>query len=238
VLIVDFDLFFLAMIIMIRQHFSHFFVVEPGMLEGTGQVFIVAAPSGGGKTSLVQHLVTTLGQVEVSVSHTTRDRRPGEEEGKHYFFVSEPQFLSMVQNGSFIEHATVYGSYYGTSVLQIESRLSRGIDVVLDIDWQGAQQIRRRFLQAVSIFILPPSFEVLRQRLVDRQRDCLDTVQKRMEKAKSEIQHYNEFDYLIINDDFSRSADTICSIVSAERSKMVIQARRHHALLSFLMTDH
>ncbi|MCX7115382.1 MAG: guanylate kinase [Gammaproteobacteria bacterium] len=208
------------------------------MLQGTGQVFIVAAPSGGGKTSLVQHLVTTFDQVEVSISHTTRDRRPGEEEAEHYFFVSEPTFLSMIQAGSFIEHAKVYGHHYGTSVLQIESRLSRGIDVVLDIDWQGAQQIRKRFPEAISIFILPPSFEVLRQRLVDRQRDCLDTVQKRMEKAKSEIQHYDEFDYLIINDDFSRSSDTICSIVTAERSKMATQARRHQALLSFLMTDH
>lgn len=207
------------------------------MSAGTGQVFIVAAPSGGGKTSLVRHLVTTLPQIEVSVSHTTREQRPGEVEGEHYFFVTEEVFLAKAQAGEFIEHALVYGHHYGTSIAQIESRLSHGIDVVLDIDWQGAVQIRQQFPAAISLFVLPPSLSVLRQRLLDRQRDRPEIIQQRMEKARMEMKHYDEFDYLIINDTFSHASHTICAIVQAERSKTPIQAAAHHALLSFLMTD-
>lgn len=207
------------------------------MSIGPGQVFIVAAPSGGGKTSLVQHLVSSLEHIQVSVSHTTRDRRVGEIEGEHYFFISEAAFLAMVQTGEFVEYARVYEHHYGTSAAEIDKRLSQGIDVVLDIDWQGAQQIRQRFPQAVSVFILPPSLDVLRQRLNDRQRDKPEVIQQRMEKAHAEIKHFDEFDYVIINDDFARAADALRSIVIAARLKESIQSQRHQALLSFLMTE-
>jgi guanylate kinase len=225
-------LFFSAMIIIM---FACFYKVKI-MSNGTGQVFIVAAPSGGGKTSLVQHLVKTVSQILVSISHNTRDRRPGEVEGEHYFYVSESTFLTMIQAGEFVEYANVYGHHYGTSVAQIDRRLSQDIDVVLDIDWQGAQQIRHRYPHAVSIFILPPSLDVLRQRLADRQRDKPEVIEQRMEKAHTEIQHFCEFDYLIINDDFATAADALRSIVVSARLKETIQSRRHQALLSFLVT--
>lgn len=202
----------------------------------TGQLFIVAAPSGGGKTSLVKQLVNTLDHIEVSVSHTTRDKRTGETEGQHYFFVSEPKFLEMVNASEFVEHAAVYGHYYGTSEAQIQTRLARGIDVVLDIDWQGAKQIRHRFKDAVSVFILPPSIETLEQRLVDRQREHADIIQERMEHAHAEVQHYAEFDYLIVNEDFQQAALELQAIVTATRLRMSVQAKRHAALLSLLST--
>lgn len=200
----------------------------------TGQLFIVAAPSGGGKTSLVQKLVTDLDNIEVSISHTTRERRSGETQGVHYFFVAESNFLSMVEAGEFIEHAKVYGNYYGTSVEQIESRLAKGIDVVLDIDWQGAEQLRHLYKQAVSVFVLPPSLDALRQRLTERGRENTQVIEERMLKAHEEMQHFIEFDYLIINDDFANAARELQAIVTASRVRTLIQAKRHEQLLSLL----
>lgn len=202
----------------------------------TGQLFIVAAPSGGGKTSLVQKLVTTLDQIEVSISHTTRDKRAGETEGVDYFFISQDKFQAMVDAGEFVEHAQVYGHDYGTSEAQIHTRLSKGIDIVLDIDWQGAQQIRHRFPSAVSVFILPLSLDVLKKRLLDRQRDNTDIIQERMSSVHEEMAHFKEFDYLIINDDFIRSAAELQSIVMATRLRTTVQSVRHSRLLSLLMT--
>jgi guanylate kinase len=200
-----------------------------------GQLFIVAAPSGGGKTSLVQSLVKALPQLKISVSHTTRDQRPGEIEGEHYFFVSEAKFMQMVAAGEFVEHASVYGHHYGTSQAQLENSLKKGIDVVLDIDWQGAEQLRERFVHAVSIFILPPSLDILRQRLKERARDHGEVIRERMEKAKDEIQHFAEFDYLIVNEVFLTALDELKTIVLASRLKASIQTSRHHDLLSLLI---
>ncbi|KTD66422.1 guanylate kinase [Legionella shakespearei] len=201
----------------------------------SGNLYIVAAPSGGGKTSLVRNLIETLDDIEVSVSHTTRAMRPGEQDGVDYFFVDEPEFIQMVNNNGFIEHARVFNHLYGTSVAQINKRLERGIDIVLDIDWQGAEQIRRTFATAVSIFIIPPSLDALKQRLMNRRQDNDDVISDRMIKAQDELSHYPEFDYLIVNDTFEHAALDLRSIVIANRLKMERQVNKQSKLLSFLL---
>lgn len=201
----------------------------------TGNLFIVAAPSGGGKTSLVKHLITHLANIEVSISHTTRAPRPREKEGIDYFFVNETQFFDMVAHNAFIEHAKVFNHYYGTSVAQINARLKQGIDVVLDIDWQGAQQIKKLFPKAVTVFIIPPSLEVLKQRLEDRRQDNNEVITKRMQKAQDEMSHFREFDYLIVNDEFEVAAQELHAIVIANRLSFARQAEKIGKLLSLLM---
>ena len=203
----------------------------------SGNLFIVAAPSGGGKTSLVKKLVSHLDNIVVSISHTTRKMRPGEQHGVDYFFLARQEFLSMVEGGAFVEHAQVFNHFYGTSAAQITDRLSAGIDVVLDIDWQGAQQIRHAFATAVSIFVIPPSLDVLKQRLMDRQQDSEDIISSRMQRAHDELSHYPEFDYLIVNDDFAEAAAELTSIVVAHRLRMVRQAEQQRKLLSFLLSS-
>ena len=202
-----------------------------------GCLFIVAAPSGGGKTSLVKKLVQDLANIDVSVSHTTRDRRSAEVNGKDYFFIDEPEFQRMVDEQAFVEHAKVFNHYYGTSVAQIKDRLHAGVDVVLDIDWQGAQQIRQSFADAVSVFILPPSLDILKQRLMDRQRDDEQVIHNRMQQAHDEISHYSEFDYLIVNDDFDIAANELQAIVIAHRLIMSRQSVQQRKLLSFLLSS-
>lgn len=201
-----------------------------------GNIFIVAAPSGGGKTSLVKHLISTLDDIKVSISHTTRAKRPGEKEGVDYFFVDEKRFLEMVNDNDFVEHAQVFNHYYGTSVAQINTRLSAGIDVVLDIDWQGAQQIRRIFPQAISIFVVPPSLDVLKQRLQERKQDKEDVIADRMHRAQDELSHFSEFDYLIVNDDFEQAASDLTAIVKANRLTLQRQSAKVGKLLSFLLS--
>lgn len=203
----------------------------------TGNLIIVAAPSGGGKTSLVKKLVDSLDEIVVSISHTTRMMRPGEKNESDYFFVTEQQFLKMVKDGAFIEYAKVFNHYYGTSIAQISDRLKAGIDVVLDIDWQGAQQIRRIFPESISIFIVPPSLEILKQRLLNRRQDHEDVISDRMKKAQDELSHYAEFDYLIVNDNFEKAAAELQSIVLANRLKMQRQQQRQGKLLSFLLSS-
>lgn len=202
-----------------------------------GNLFIVAAPSGGGKTSLVKKLLNALEDIEVSVSHTTRAIRPGEQEGVDYFFVTQAQFLRMVDEGAFVEHAVVFDQYYGTSVAQIQNRLAAGIDVVLDIDWQGAAQIRRLFPQAVSIFIIPPSLHALKQRLQDRKQDNEETISQRMQRAQDELSHFTEFDYLIINDEFGQAAVELQAIVQANRLTFDRQSAKIGKLLSFMLAS-
>ncbi len=202
-----------------------------------GNLVIVAAPSGGGKTSLVKELVSNLPNIEISISHTTRKMRPGEKEGVDYFFITESQFLEMIHANAFIEHARVFNHHYGTSVAQINTRLQAGIDIVLDIDWQGAQQIREIFPTAISIFILPPSLEVLQQRLLDRRQDDEEVIDKRMRRVHDELSHYSEFDYLIVNDDFSKACLDLQAIVRANRLRMVRQKVEQGKLLSFLLTS-
>ncbi len=203
----------------------------------TGNLYIVAAPSGGGKTSLVKKLVDTLDLIEVSISHTTRSRRPGEENGVDYFFVDESDFIDMVNNNAFLEHARVFNSLYGTSVDQINKRLQNGIDVVLDIDWQGAEQIRRTFPGAVGVFIIPPSLDALKKRLLSRQQDDHSVISERMIKAQDELSHYPEFDYLIVNDEFDKAASELEAIVVANRLKMQCQVNKQAKLLSFLLSS-
>lgn len=202
-----------------------------------GNLFIVAAPSGGGKTSLVKKLIKRLDCIQVSISHTTRPSRPLEEEGVDYFFISETCFLDMVKENAFIEHATVFGHHYGTSVAQINARLKAGVDVVLDIDWQGAEQIRHIFPKAVSVFIIPPSLPTLRERLLKRGQDNDEIIEERMQRAQDEMSHYAEFDYLIVNDDFDRAADDLRAIVIANRLSIARQRNKLKKSLSFLLAS-
>lgn len=202
-----------------------------------GNLFIVAAPSGGGKTTLVKQLVSSLDDIAISISHTTRDQRPGEIDGEHYFFTSHDQFQTMVQAGDFLEHAHVFGHYYGTSHVQINNRLNQGIDIILDIDWQGAAQIKKYFPNAISIFILPPSLHALEQRLIHRQRDNLEVIEQRMKRACEEMSHYSAFDYLIINDDFDKAFLDLKAIIIAYRLRIQRQMVKQRKLLSFLLTS-
>jgi guanylate kinase len=201
-----------------------------------GQLFILAAPSGGGKTSLVNQLMLSMPKIELSISHTTRAARPKEKHGKDYFFVDKQVFLEMIEDHAFLEYAKVFDNYYGTSKLQIEERLNNGIDIVLDIDWQGAQQIKEIIPNAISIFLLPPSLDTLRERLQNRQQDNQDVIEKRMQQAQAELTHYDEFDYLVVNKEFDVALEQLKAIVTAERLKKDIQVQRESKLLSFLLT--
>lgn len=205
--------------------------------EYKGNLIIVAAPSGGGKTSLVKKLIETLEDIEVSISHTTRPMRPGEKDGVDYFFTNEAEFLQMIEENAFVEHAYVFNHHYGTSVGQIQARLDAGIDVILDIDWQGAQQIKQLFPQAIAVFVIPPSLSVLKQRLLDRRQDNADIVNSRMHQAQDELAHFSEFDYLIVNENFEQAANELEAIVIANRLRMANQTIRQGKLLSFLLSS-
>ena len=204
-----------------------------------GNLFILAAPSGAGKSSLIKALLEKHGDnatypMQVSVSHTTRQPRPGEIDGEHYHFVSRDQFESLIEQGVFFEWAEVFGNYYGTSRVTIEQTLHRGIDVFLDIDWQGARQVKKLLPDARGIFILPPSVEVLRERLTRRGQDSEEVIASRMKEAVSEMSHYAEFDYLLINDDFTTALHELEAIVCAQRQQASKQQIRHAALLAQL----
>ena len=198
----------------------------------SGVLFIVSSPSGGGKTSLVKTLLEAEPQLRLSVSYTTRPARPGEEDGRDYHFVSAPEFQRMLEAGEFLESAVIYGNRYGTSQKLIEREQSQGRDVVLEIDWQGAQQIRRVMRQVVSVFILPPSPEVLEARLRARGQDSEDVVARRLASAREEISHVSEYEYVIINDDFNRAAQDLRSIIRAERLKLARQLARNVNLVN------
>ena len=189
----------------------------------SGALFIVSSPSGGGKTSLVKSLLEAEPEVRLSVSYTTRAPRPGEINGREYHFVAPREFQRMLEAGEFLESAVVHGNQYGTSQKWIERELADGRDVLLEIDWQGAQQVRRLMRQVVSIFIRPPSPEVLAARLKGRGQDSPDVVQRRLAAARDEISHVSEYDYVIINDDFTRAALDLRSIFRAERLKLARQ---------------
>ena len=181
-----------------------------------GTLFIVAAPSGAGKTSLVEAVVKQLAQIVVSVSYTTRDKRPGEIEGLNYFFINEAKFKQMAEEDRFLEYAQVFGAYYGTSRDWVMQQLQSGYDVIVEIDWQGAQQLRQILAQqTASIFILPPSLATLQQRLRQRGQDDQTTIARRMELARDEMGHWGEFEYLIINDYFDDSVQQLRSIILA-----------------------
>jgi len=182
-----------------------------------GQLLIISAPSGAGKTSLIKALVDAETRIEVSVSHTTRPMRPGERDGINYYFVSEAEFLSLRDAGAFFEWAEVFGNFYGTGIAQLEARLAEGADVILEIDWQGAQQVRRLLPDSAWAFILPPSVNALKSRLQSRGQDNDDTIDVRMGAARSEISHWEEADYLIINDDFDTALTELRAVVHSLR---------------------
>ena len=195
-------------------------------------LFIVSSPSGGGKTSLVKALLESEPEVKLSVSHTTRPPRPGEVNGQSYHFVALPEFERMQQAGEFLESAVIYGNRYGTSQKWIERERTEGRDVLLEIDWQGALQVRRLMRQVVSIFILPPSLEVLESRLKGRAQDSAETIERRLAAAREEISHVAEYDYVIINDEFNRAALDLRSIIRAERLKLARQLSRHSNVIN------
>ncbi len=205
------------------------------MSATTGTLYIVSAPSGAGKTSLVKALIDAQPQVRVSVSHTTRAMRPGEVDGVNYHFVSREDFLQRLERDEFLEHAEVFGNLYGTSQRWLEETLAEGYDLILEIDWQGAQQVRRLMPHAKSIFILPPTQEALRQRLNNRGQDSDEIIEKRMREAVSEMSHYVEYDYLVINDDFAHALIDLQSIFRANQLKQRTQQQRHARLLSELL---
>ncbi len=207
------------------------------MSATTGTLYIVSAPSGAGKTSLVKALVDAQPQVRVSVSHTTRAMRPGEVDGVNYHFVSREDFLARLERNEFLEHAEVFGNLYGTSQRWLEDTLAEGFDLILEIDWQGAQQVRRLMPQAKSIFILPPTQEALRQRLNNRGQDSDEIIDRRMREAVSEMSHYVEYDYLVINDDFAHALIDLQSIFRANQLIQKTQQQRHARLLGELLAQ-
>ena len=204
-----------------------------------GNLYILSAPSGAGKSSLINALLADLPrhEVQLSISHTPRQPRPAEEDGVHYYFTCHTEFESLIEKGHFLEWAEVFGNYYGTSLPMIERSLEQGIDVFLDIDWQGARQIREKVPNVKTIFILPPSREELEQRLIGRGQDSAETISKRMAEAESEMSHYDEFDYVIINDDFNQALSELKAILTAERLKLAPQKIRHQALINQLLAN-
>ncbi|MGQ0578587.1 MAG: guanylate kinase [Betaproteobacteria bacterium] len=200
----------------------------------TGNIFIVCAPSGAGKTSLVGELLARNPNLRLSVSYTTRAPRPGEQDGHDYHFVTKPAFQAMLERAEFLESAEVHGNLYGTSQASIEAQRGQGHDIVLEIDWQGAQQVRKSIPDAIGIFILPPSLDDLRQRMMDRRQDSDAVIKRRLKAARGEIAHLAEFDYVIINNDFDDAVEDLASIVRSTRLRLPLQAARHSELINSL----
>lgn len=198
-----------------------------------GKLYIISAPSGAGKTSLVKQLRAEMDKLAVSVSHTTRAMRSGETNGVDYFFVGVDRFKDMIDKQAFLEHAQVFDNFYGTAQQTVEDHLALGLDVILEIDWQGAQQVRKMLPDSQSIFILPPSIAILRQRLKNRGQDDETIIERRMRDAVTEMSHYPEFDYLIVNDDFSLALNQLKSIITANR----LQQSRQQQTLAPLLQD-
>ncbi|MEX0964000.1 MAG: guanylate kinase [Pseudohongiellaceae bacterium] len=200
-----------------------------------GTLFIVTAPSGAGKTSLVKALIEQEQRLRVSISHTTRAKRPGENEGVNYHFVNKAEFMEMLQAGAFLESAEVYGNHYGTSQQWVNAQLESGLDVILEIDWQGAVQVRNLNPKACSIFILPPSLETLKTRLLDRAQDDTETIEKRMNEAVAEISHVAEADFVVINDDFDTALMDLSAIIRSSRLTVKYQEGNQATLFASLV---
>ena len=200
-----------------------------------GILYVVSAPSGAGKTSLVRALCDSNERIRVSISFTTRQPRPGEENGRDYHFVDAREFRRRIDAGDFIEHACVFDQYYGTSRVAVMEQLQRGLDVILEIDWQGAQQVRRSMPECVSIFILPPSPETLEQRLRSRNQDSDEQILRRLGEAKEEMSHYREYDYLIVNDDFSTALQELQTVIRGGHLRCATQRDRYRDLLARLL---
>jgi len=189
----------------------------------SGTLYIISAPSGAGKTSLVHALLEACPGLTVSVSHTTRVQREAERDGVHYHFVDEQSFLAMIEAGAFLEHASVFGNRYGTAIQPVRDRLRQGVDVILEIDWQGARQVRAAMPDAVSVFILPPSRIELEQRLRGRGQDSDEVIERRMRDAVNEMSHYAEYDYLVVNDDFREARADLLAIIRSRRLRQAAQ---------------
>ncbi len=198
------------------------------------KLYVVAAPSGGGKTSLINALLEKHDRIRLSVSYTTRTARPGEKDGVHYHFVDDPTFDGLIAKNAFLEHAEVFGYRYATGREVVEKKLHAGFDVLLDIDWQGARQIRESFPSSCTIFILPPSLEALRKRLAIRGQDSEEVIEERMREARAEISYSSEFDYLIINDDFDQALADLQSIVCHRKLHRPDQKDQYEDLLAEL----
>ncbi len=202
----------------------------------TGQLFIISAPSGTGKTSLVRALIEKFPDVVVSVSHTTRAKRPGEIEGKDYFFTAGKTFAAMVSNGEFLENAKVFDNFYGTSQAAVQKQLDQGLKVILEIDWQGAERVRARMRNTISVFILPPSKAELENRLCSRGQDSDEVIARRMREARSEISHFNEFDCVILNDDFDYALQELVELFANSESYQPLSKEKLHRLTTDLLS--
>lgn len=201
----------------------------------TGNLYIISAPSGAGKTSLVKKLIATVENLIVSVSHTTRQSREGEIHGKDYFFVPVEDFRAMQNDNAFLESAQVFDNFYGTAKKTVETNLAQGDDVILEIDWQGAKQVRDLMPNSYSIFILPPSTQILRERLEGRGKDSVEIIDRRMQDAVAEMSHYGEFDYLVVNDDFNTALNELKSIIMANRLQQKSRAIKLKSLIHDLL---
>lgn len=202
-----------------------------------GTLYVVAAPSGAGKSSIVNAVLARDPQIALSISFTSRQPRPGERHAQHYNFVSADEFKAMIRAGDFFEYAQVHGDWKGTARQSVEPQLAAGKDVLLEIDWQGARQVRAKVPDAVSVFILPPSRQALEQRMRNRGQDSEAVIQRRLAAAREEMSHYDEFDYLIVNEVFQTAVDEMCAIFSASRLRREPQVVRHAALVSALLSD-
>ena len=201
-----------------------------------GTLFIVAAPSGAGKSSIVNAVLARDPGISLSISFTSRAPRPGERHAKHYHFVGADEFQRMIDAGDFYEHALVYDDWKGTARQSVEPQLAQGRDVLLEIDWQGARQVRQKLHDAVGVFILPPSLDELERRLRARAQDSEDTISRRLVAAREDISHYGEFDYVIVNEVFERAVDEVCAIFTASRLRRDAQVARHSRLIGALLT--
>jgi guanylate kinase len=203
----------------------------------SGVLFVVSAPSGAGKTSLLRALIPTDPRLRLSISHTTRAPRPGEADGVHYHFVDRAAFEAMVAAGEFLEHAQVFDNLYGTAERSVRAVLGGDLDVVLEIDWQGARQVRARFPEAVLVFVAPPSVAALRERLSGRGQDSAEVIERRMRDARGELSHFGEYDYLVVNDVFEQALSDLRAIVAAERLRRPRQQERLAAALDAMLRD-
>lgn len=204
------------------------------MQSNQATIFIVSAPSGAGKTSLVRQAIEELKELTVAVSHTTRAQRPGEINGVHYHFVSREQFEQMIDSDQFLEYAEVFGNFYGTSMDSVNSSLGQGLDVILEIDWQGAKQVRKMLSEVISVFILPPSRQTLIERLQGRGQDSADVIERRTAEAVLEMKQYHRADYLIINDSFDDALAELKAVILSHRVLKSRQAHRHAGLITSL----
>ena len=202
-----------------------------------GTLYIVAAPSGAGKSSIVNAVLARDPNISLSISFTSRQPRPGERHAEHYHFVSAQEFEGMVEAGDFFEHARVHGDWKGTARQSVEPQLASGRDVLLEIDWQGARQVRNKVPGAVSVFILPPSRQALESRMRTRGQDSEEVIQQRLAAAREEMSHYGEFDYVIVNEHFDTAVDEMCAIFTASRLRREAQVARHSRLITALLVD-